>query len=78
MDLEGVKLEDSPYTQGELNEMFENPRMNLCYKYSFLVNILLSSLFYMSIFPLGTVFGLVALILSYFLETAKNVEEFLI
>jgi hypothetical protein len=69
MDLEGVKLEDSPYTQGELNEMFENPRMNLCYKYSFLINILLSSLFYMSIFPLGTVFGLVALILSYFLET---------
>ena len=69
MDLEGVKLEDSPYTQGELNEMFENPRMDLCYKYSFLVNILLSSLFYMSIFPLGTVFGLVALILSYFLET---------
>ena len=69
MDLEGVKLKDSTYTQRQLNEMFENPRMDLCYKYSFLVNILLSSLFYMSIFPLGTVFGLVALFLSYFLET---------
>ena len=69
IDLEGVNLEDSPYTQGELNKIFENPRMNLCYKYSFLVNTLLTSLFYMSIFPLGTVFGLVALIFSYFLET---------
>lgn len=68
-DLEGVNIEDSPYTQGELNKIFENPRMDLCYKYSFLVNILLTSLFYMSIFPLGTVFSLVALILSYFLET---------
>ena len=68
-DLEGVDLENSPYTQGELNEIFENPPMDLCYKYSFLVNILLTSLFYMSVFPLGTVFSLVALILSYFLET---------
>ena len=69
LDLEGVNLEDSPYTQSELNSIFENPPMDLCYKYSFLVNILLTSLFYMSIFPLGTVFSLVALILSYFLET---------
>ena len=69
LDLEGVSLEDSLYTQGELNSIFENPKMDLCYKYSFLANILLTSLFYMSIFPLGTVFSLVALILSYFLET---------
>ena len=69
LDLEGIPWEDSPYTQGELNEIFENPKMNLCYKYSFLINILLTSLFYMSIFPLGIVFGLVSLILSYFLET---------
>ena len=69
LDLEGIPWEDSPYTQGELNEIFENPKMDLCYKYSFLINILLTSLFYMSVFPLGTVFGLVSLILSYFLET---------
>ena len=68
-DLEGVSIEDSTYTQGELNEIFENPKMDLCYKYSFLVNVLLSSLFYMSIFPLGTVFGFIALVFSYFLET---------
>ena len=69
LDLEGIPWEDSPYTQGELNSIFENPKMNLCYKYSFLINILTTSLFYMSIFPLGIFFGLVALILSYFLET---------
>mgnify|MGYP007101886971 FL=1 len=69
LDLEGIPWEDSPYTQGELNEIFENPKMDLCYKYSFLINILLTSVFYMSIFPLGVVFGLIALIFSYFLET---------
>jgi len=69
LDLEGIPWEDSPYTQGELNSIFENPKMNLCYKYSFLINILLTSLFYMSIFPLGIIFGFVALVLSYFLET---------
>ena len=69
LDLEGIPWEDSPYTQRELNSIFENPKMDLCYKYSFLINILLTSFFYMSIFPLGIVFGLIALILSYLLET---------
>ena len=69
LDLENISWEDSPYTQGELNSIFENPKMDLCYKYSFLINILLTSLFYMSIFPLGIIFGLFALIISYFLET---------
>ena len=68
MDLQGVPLVDSNYTQGELNKIFENPNMDLSYKYSFLTNILLTSLFYMSIFPMGTIFSLVALFLSYFLE----------
>ena len=69
LDLEDIPWEDSPYTQGELNEIFENPKMDLCYKYSFFINILLTFFFYMPIFPLGFVFGLVSLILSYFLET---------
>ena len=68
MDLEGVSLTDSKYTQGQLNKIFENPNMDLSYKYSYLTNTLLTSLFYMSIFPLGTVFCVVALILCYFFE----------
>ena len=68
MDLEGLSLAESKYTQGELNKIFENPSMDLSYKYSYFFNTLLTSLFYMSVFPLGTVFCIVALILSYFFE----------
>jgi hypothetical protein len=68
IDLEGVPLADSTYTQRELNKIFENPEMNLSYKYSYFINTLLTSLFYMSIFPIGTVFCIFALIISYFLE----------
>ena len=68
LDLEGVRLKDSTYTQGELNETFENPAMDLCYKYSYIVNVIALSLFFMPIFPVGMLFGFVALILCYFLE----------
>ena len=34
LDLQGMRWEDSPYTQKELNEIFENPKMDLCFKYS--------------------------------------------
>ena len=68
LDLEGVPTADSKYTQGQLNKIFENPNMELSYKYSYLTNTLLTSLFYMSIFPLGTVFCIVALVLCYYFE----------
>jgi hypothetical protein len=68
MDLEGIPLADSTYTQRELNKLFENPEMNLSNRYSYFVNTLLISLFYMSIFPLGAAFCIFALIISYFLE----------
>ena len=68
MDLEGIPLEDSTYTQGELNQIYENPGINLSFKYSYLTNNLLTSFFYMSVFPLGIVFSMIGLILTYFLE----------
>ena len=68
IDLQGIPLSDSKYTQKELNRIFENPKMDLSYKYSYLVNTLLTSLFYMSIFPLGALFCIVALFLCYYLE----------
>ena len=68
MDLQGIPLAESKYTQGELNKIFENPSMDLSYKYSYFSNTILTSLFYMSVFPLGTVFCIVALVLSYFFE----------
>ena len=42
--------------------------MSICYKYSFYSNVVLTTFFYMSLFPLGTVFSFVGLLLSYFLE----------
>ena len=68
IELQGIPPAESKYTQRELNRIFENPTMNLCYKYSYLINVLLTTLFYMSIFPIGAIFSIVALILCYFLE----------
>lgn len=68
LDLEDVKYEKSTYTQGELNEMFENPEMDICSKYSFISNAVLIPLFYMSIFPLGMVFGFAGLLFAYISE----------
>ena len=68
LDLKNVKYEKSIYTQGELNEIFENPEMDICFKYSYITNIFLISLFYMSIFPIGMIFGFVALLFAYISE----------
>ena len=68
LELEDVKYEKSIYTQGELNEMFENPEMDICSKYSYICNAILIPLFYMSIFPLGMVFGFAGLLFAYISE----------
>ncbi len=68
LELKNVKYEKSTYTQGELNEIFENPEMDICFKYSYVTNVILISLFYMSIFPIGMIFGCVALIFAYISE----------
>ena len=67
-EIEGLPLKDSTYTQDELNRLFENPSMSLCYKYSFYSNMILTSFFYMSIFPLSIVFSIFGLGIAYFLE----------
>ena len=68
LELKNVKLEKSTYTQGELNEIFENPEMDICAKYSYINNVFLTSLFYMSIFPIGMIFGFGALVFTYISE----------
>ena len=68
--IEGLPLKESTYTQDELNRLFQNPSMSLCYKYSFYSNVVLTSFFYMSILPLGIVFSIFGLTIAYFLEIA--------
>ena len=65
-DLKNVKYEKSTYTQGELNKIFEKPEMGIYYKYSYISNVFLISLFYMSIFPIGMKFGFLFSICIYF------------
>ena len=66
--LKDVKLEKSIYTQGELNKIFENPEMDICSKYAYFNNVFLTSLFYMSIFPIGMIFAFGAFLLAYISE----------
>ena len=66
--LEGIPVKESIYTQDELNRLFQNPSMSIYYKYSFYSNVILTTLFYMSLFPLGAIFSFLGLLLSYFLE----------
>ena len=68
LELEDVKYEKSTYTQGELNEIFENPGMDICTKYSYISNAILIPLFFMSIFPIGMIFGFVGLLFTYISE----------
>ena len=68
LDLNNVKLENSNYTQAELNEIFENPIMNISYKYCYVTNVFLVSLFYLSIFPIGMIFGFLGLLFTYISE----------
>ena len=44
--IEGLPLKESTYTQDELNRLFQNPSMSLCYKYSFYSNVVLTSFFF--------------------------------
>ena len=68
LDLEDVKYEKSTYTQGELNEIFENPGMDICSKYSYISNAILIPLFFMSIFPVGMIFGFAGLLFTFISE----------
>ena len=67
-DLEDVEIEKSTYTQDELNEIWENPSMDICYKYSYITNVIFISLFFISIFPLGMILGFFGLVFTYISE----------
>ena len=55
-------------TQRDLNTLYENPDMNLAYKYSYIAKTTAMCLFFMPIFPLGFIFGFIGFIFAYYLE----------
>ena len=58
-------------SQKELNELFENPPMYIQYKYSYICNTVLICFFYIAIFPLGVLFGIIGLLYLYAVEKVK-------
>ena len=68
LDLSKKKLENSTYTQRELNKLFENPSINIYYKYSYITNIIFNSAFYLPIFPMGMAIGFLGLVFTYLSE----------
>lgn len=56
------------YNQRELNAMYENPSMEISYKYSWVAKTFLMTVFYLPLFPLGTIISIIGVILSYMIE----------
>jgi hypothetical protein len=63
-----AKGEKVDISQRELNALFENPSIDISFKYSYIAKTFLMSAFYIPLFPLGSVISLIGLILVYFIE----------
>jgi hypothetical protein len=55
-------------TQKELNKLFENPEVDFAYKFAILTKIVLMTLFYIPILPIGVIISICGLFLTYFIE----------
>lgn len=55
-------------TQRELNAQFENPSMDISFKYSYICKTFLMSVFYMPILPIGTIISIIGITIAYLIE----------
>jgi hypothetical protein len=66
---EGILIKETTViTQRELNEMFEDHDINFATKFSHICNLVLMSLFFLPILPIGVLLSFCGLILAYFVE----------
>jgi hypothetical protein len=65
------KFASKNLTQRELNIMYENPSMDIAYKYSYIFKTILTSLFFVTLFPLGVLISLSGIMFSYLIEKVK-------
>lgn len=63
-------------TQRELNQIFENPPMNISLGYSYIFQTILTSVFFVSLFPLGPIINLFGIVLYYFIDKYLLVKRF--
>lgn len=62
------KFVSDKYSQRELNQLFENPDMDIANRYSYIFKTLLQSFFFITLFPLGGLISLFGIFLSYIIE----------
>jgi hypothetical protein len=55
-------------SQRELNKIYENPGMDISFKYSYIAKTFLLTVFYLPLFPLGAVISLFGIIFAYLIE----------
>jgi len=55
-------------TQRELNNMFENPAMDIAYRYSYIFKTVLQSFFFITLLPIGGLISFFGICLSYLIE----------
>lgn len=60
--------EKTNMNQKELNKLYENPGMEISFKYSYIAKTFLMTIFYIPIFPLGVIISLFGLSFAYFVE----------
>lgn len=60
--------EPMEHTQGELNQIFENPDMNLALKYAYLGKTIFMTVFYIPLLPVGILISFCGLLLFYIIE----------
>lgn len=60
--------------QRNLNTLFENPDIDIGLKYSFLANTVLMSVFFIHLFPLGTLISGVGVTFAFFIDKVYNLK----
>jgi len=59
-------------TQREMNLLFENPVMDISYKYSYIFRTILTSFFFVTLLPIGTVISFFGIIFSYIIDKVND------
>lgn len=59
-----------------MNLLFENPSMDMAYRYSYVYKTVLLTVFFVTLFPLCALISLVGMIFSYIIEKVKLINYF--
>jgi hypothetical protein len=63
-------------TQRELNTLFENPKIEFAFKFSYILKTILMTFFFIPILPCGVLISLCGLILAYWIEKYYIVRHY--